>query len=106
MPRHHDQIPFRGTTGQFIHLGGLGGQRFFDKYMFACFASVKCVAAGVAITTALTSGSCKTCFDDSTGVVRGKFVCTKARRSALESTTYFTRQPGNAEKLRRRFGPQ
>ena len=37
---------------------------------------------------------------------RQSVASTKARRSTLESTTYFTLHPGRAEKLRKRFGPQ
>jgi hypothetical protein len=45
------------------------------------------VAAGVAMTTAATSGSFKAVSMESIARVRGKFVSTKARLSGLESTT-------------------
>src|SRR5207247_11402721 len=61
---------------------------------------------GVATIIASTSGSVKTASVESTAEVRGKFLSTKARRSGLESTTYFTKQVGSAEKFRSKFGPQ
>src|ERR1700736_4586750 len=55
---------------------------------------------------ATTDGSSRADSDDEIASTCGKFLSTKARRSALESTTYRTWQPLTVEKLRRRFGPQ
>src|SRR5438105_10577027 len=72
----------------------------------ALLAKAKWEPAGVAIIIASTSGSLRTVSAESTAVVWGKFFSTKARRSGLESTTYFTKQFGSAEKFRSKFGPQ
>src|SRR2546423_11003892 len=72
----------------------------------ALLAKTKWEPAGVATIIASTSGSLRTASAVSTAEVRGKFFSTKARRSGLESTTYFTEQVGRAEKFRSRLGPQ
>src|SRR2546423_6435600 len=72
----------------------------------ALLAKVKWEPAGVATMIASTSGSLRTASAVLTAEVRGKFFSTKARRSGLESTTYFTEQVGRAEKFRSKLGPQ
>src|SRR5260370_39371083 len=70
------------------------------------WAKAKWERAGVATIIASTSGSLRTASTASIAEVRGKFFSTKARRSGLESTTYFTEQVGRAEKFRSKLGPQ
>src|SRR6266496_6160720 len=72
----------------------------------ALLARAKWEPAGVATIIASISGSSRTVSVESTAEVRGKLFSTKARRSGLESTTYFTEQFGRAEKFRSKFGPQ
>jgi hypothetical protein len=62
--------------------------------------------AGVAMTTAVTSGSAQTGSKSARAVVAGKFFSTKARRSGHESTRNLTRHCESAEKLRSKLGPQ
>src|SRR5437660_117840 len=72
----------------------------------ALLAKAKWEPAGVATIIASTSGSLRTTSAESTAEVREKLFSTKARRSGLESTTYFTEQFDRAEKFRSKFGPQ
>src|SRR5438132_11342081 len=72
----------------------------------ALLAKAKWEPAGVATIMASTSGPLRTASAVTTADERGKLFSTKARRSRLESTTYFNEQVGRAENVRRKLGPQ
>ena len=84
-----------------VYLGYFGCERLLDEDMLA---GAKCVTGQSEMAS--TSGSLRTTSAESTAEVREKLFSTKARRSGLESTTYFTEQFDRAEKFRSKFGPQ
>ena len=108
--RHHDEISLGSAPCEFIHLGDLRRQWFLDENVFT---SIEDLLSEGEVTCrrgsndhAMHARIVQNNLMVSIARLRGKFASTKARRSALESTTYLTAQPGSAEKLRRRFGPQ